>query len=123
MTPKGASGAMLEAMDHVGDAGGLDVVATGSELVIIVLELSIEQFDLVEDLVPLLSIAADALNLGEVLPLVEPTHRVTECVVLGHGAVDEVGEPPRERLDRVRGRIVGGCVKVDDIRFFFAGPA
>jgi hypothetical protein len=29
-------------VDHVGDAGGLDAVATGRELVVVVLELGIE---------------------------------------------------------------------------------
>jgi hypothetical protein len=101
---------VLEAVDHVGDTGGLDAMATGGELIVIVLELCVEQLDLVEDLPPPLSILADPLDLCEVFPLVEASHRVTERVVFCRGSVDEVREPSREGIDRFRRGVIGGCV-------------
>jgi hypothetical protein len=65
-------------VDHVGDAGGLDAVTTGRELVVNVLQLSVEQLNLVEDLPSPLSVSSDTLDLCKVLPFVETPHRVTK---------------------------------------------
>jgi hypothetical protein len=45
----GSNGTLLEAVDHVGDTGSFDAVTTGGELIVVVLEFGVEQFDLVED--------------------------------------------------------------------------
>jgi hypothetical protein len=110
-------------MDHVRDASGFDAVTTGREFVVVVLELGVEQLNLVEDLLSPLSVSSDTLDLCKVFPLVEASHSVAERVVLGRRSVDEVGEPCRERLDRLQGRVVRGRVETDDVRFFVAGPA
>jgi hypothetical protein len=99
---------LLKAVDHVGDASGFDAVMAGCEFVIGVLELGIEQLDLIEDFSSPLSVSTDVFDLCQVLPFVEASHSVTECVVLSRRSIDEVGEPRRERFNQLRGCVVGG---------------
>jgi hypothetical protein len=101
---------LLKAVDHVGDASGLDAMTTRRKLVVVVLELGVEQLDLVEDLPSSLSISSDVFDLREVLPLVEASHSVMEHMVFSRGSVNEVSEPGRERFDQLQGRVVGGCI-------------
>jgi hypothetical protein len=80
-------------MDHVGYASGLNTVTTGSKLVVHVLELRVEHFNLVADLMLLCSVSTEALDFNDILPLVEVANGVAKHVVLGCRAVDEIVEP------------------------------
>jgi hypothetical protein len=90
---------LVEALDYVGDASGLNVVSAGSKLVVHVLEFSIEHLNFIVDFALLLGIAMEMLDFSKVFPVVETGNHGAKGIILRCRTVDEVVEPRREWLN------------------------
>jgi hypothetical protein len=83
------------------DAGGFDAIAARREVVLSEMYLSLDNGELVAEVMQSVVLLAVSLNFGGGVRIVEVSNGAAECVVGGGGTIEQSVEPDRDRVGNV----------------------